>query len=125
MNYVSFTAVQSIFFLLFLLAVWLIVYKIVKAENESVNYNGDEGWNKSNCLHYYWLHNWWMKSLQNANVQRSITGLLWLKIIVTFYCLPEIYKYRVRVFIAVSPILYLTGIPNLCKGQWYITAFYI
>ena len=43
MNYVSFTAVQSIFCLIFLLSVWLIVYKIVKAENESVNYNGDEG----------------------------------------------------------------------------------
>ena len=43
MNYVNFTAVQSIFFLLFLLSVWLIVYKIVKAENESVKYNGEEG----------------------------------------------------------------------------------
>lgn len=43
MNNVSFTAVQSIFFLLFLLSVWLIVYKIVKSESESVNYNGGEG----------------------------------------------------------------------------------
>ena len=43
MNYVSFTALQSIFFLLFLISVWLIVYKIVKAESESVNYSGDEG----------------------------------------------------------------------------------
>ena len=43
MNYLNSTAVQSFIFLLFLLSVWLIVYKIVKAENESVNYTGDEG----------------------------------------------------------------------------------
>ena len=62
MNNVSFTAVQSIFFLLFLLSVWLIVYKIVKAEEESVNYNGGEGWNKSICFQDYttdeWNQNW-------------------------------------------------------------------
>ena len=78
MNNVSFTAVQSIFFLLFLLSVWLIVYKIVKAEEESVNYNGGEGWNKSICFQDYTTDEW------NPYWSNDISGLLWLEIIVTF-----------------------------------------